>query len=105
MSQFLLRISLVLAFFMSLFTSAQPVVNEHSIKFENSTTATLVGENGVIMRTTNNGFSWVQQESNLTNPLYGNSCRNGISLAVGEHGIILRSTDQGNNWVVILPEQ
>lgn len=85
------------------YTYAQPVVNELSIKFSSATTATLVGEDGVIMRTTNQGASWVEQSSGITNVLYGNSHKNGISLVAGENGVILRSNDDGLNWSVILP--
>lgn len=85
------------------FTFSQAVTNEHSIKFENPTTATLVGENGVIMRTTNNGANWEEQNSNISNVLFGNSLKNGTSMAVGENGVILRSVDNGANWSVILP--
>jgi photosystem II stability/assembly factor-like uncharacterized protein len=82
---------------------SQPVANEHSIKFSNSTTATLVGEDGVIMQTTDQGSTWVEQNSGITNALFGNSQKNGISLAAGENGVILRSNDNGENWDVILP--
>ncbi len=84
-------------------TVSQPVTNEHSIKFENPTTATLVGENGVIMRTVNNGANWEEQNSNISNVLFGNSVKHGTSLAVGENGVILRSLDNGANWTVFLP--
>jgi photosystem II stability/assembly factor-like uncharacterized protein len=85
------------------YTFAQPVANEHSIKFTSTTSATLVGEDGVIMRTDNQGQTWVEQNSGITNALYGNSYKNGISIAAGENGVILRSDDNGATWSVILP--
>lgn len=88
---------------LSSFSFAQSLVNENSIKFENATTATLVGENGLIMRTTNNGASWSEQNSNISNVLFGNSFYGGLSLAVGENGVVLRSDNNGQNWSVILP--
>lgn len=97
-----IKSTLLLLFFCATFTFAQNV-NEHSIKFESSTTATLVGEDGVIMKTTNLGATWEDKSSGITNALYGNSSKSGISLAAGENGVILRSDDNGENWVVILP--
>lgn len=94
---------LVLFFFCTTFTFAQKVVNEHSIKFTSSTEATLVGEDGVIMKTNDLGATWVEQSSGVTNVLYGNSSKGGISLVAGENGVILRSMDNGDNWEVILP--
>lgn len=98
---FKLTVFLLVVF--SAFTFAQSEVNELSIKFEDATTATLVGENGLIMRTTDNGASWSEQNSNISNVLFGNSFYGGLSLAVGENGVVLRSDDNGVNWTVILP--
>ncbi len=83
--------------------SQNPLLNEHSVKFENSTTVSLVGENGLIMKTTDNGVTWVEQSSNISNILFGASFNSGISLAAGENGVILRSIDNGENWQPILP--
>jgi photosystem II stability/assembly factor-like uncharacterized protein len=85
------------------FSYAQAGVNEHSVKFEDATTATLVGENGIIMRTTDMGATWLEQNSNISNALFGNSINSGLSLAVGENGVVLLSDDGGENWTVILP--
>src|SRR5215212_4634756 len=83
--------------------SQNPLLNEHSVKFENSSTISVVGDNGLIMRTTDNGNSWTEQETNMSNILFGASFKNGISLAAGENGVILRSVDNGNTWEPILP--
>lgn len=101
---FTAKIKLSLAVLISSFVLLSPEifpqssVNEHSIKFSGLTTATLVGEDGVIMKTTNNGLNWDEQPSGITNVLYGNSQVSGLSLTVGENGVILRSTDGGQNW-------
>ena len=80
-----------------------PVLNEHAVKFENSTTISLVGENGLIMRSTDNGVSWTEQSTNISSVLFGASISNGVSLASGENGIIMRSVDNGTTWEPILP--
>lgn len=104
MLNFKLNFSLLalLLFYSSVF-SQNPLLNENSVKFENSTTASLVGENGLIMKTTNNGVSWTEEATNVTNVLYGSSFSGGISLAAGENGVILRSIDNGTTWEPILP--
>lgn len=81
---------------------SQSAVNEHSIKFQNNQIATLVGEDGVIMKTTDAGITWADQTSGVTNALLGNvNIDNNTSLAVGENGIIVKTTDSGNSWNVI----
>jgi len=97
------KLTVFLLVVLTTFSFAQLEVNEHSIKFEDATTASLVGENGLIMRTTDNGASWSEQTSNISNVLFGNSFYGGLSLAVGENGVVLRSDDNGQNWSVILP--
>lgn len=88
---------------------SQPVAfNENSIKFENEQTATLVGQDGLIMRTEDGGISWTVQASNVTNVLMGNdyltysdlSGDHTVNIAVGENGIILKSVDNGNTWEI-----
>ncbi|HRE10135.1 MAG TPA: YCF48-related protein [Ignavibacteria bacterium] len=78
-------------------------LNEHAVKFESSTTVSLVGENGLIMRSTDRGLTWNEQQTNISNVLFGTSINNGISLAAGENGVILRSVDNGTTWDPILP--
>lgn len=78
-------------------------LNQYAVKFENPTTISIVGEDGLVMRTTNNGINWTQQNTNLTNVLFGASIKDGISLAVGDNGVIIRSDDFGNTWDIILP--
>jgi photosystem II stability/assembly factor-like uncharacterized protein len=63
--------------------------------------ATVVGDNGTILRTTDGGTSWQQQPSGLPNSLRGVSfidANHGI--AVGDGGSILRTTDGGTNWQI-----
>ncbi len=83
--------------------SQNPLLNEYAVKFENPSTISIVGEDGLIMRTTNNGVNWVEQTTNITNVLYGAVMKDGISLAAGENGVVLRSVDFGTTWDIILP--
>ena len=95
--------SLTTIIFITLFiinVCSQPTVYEHSIKFENTTTAILVGEDGLIMKTTDNGNTWQEQSSGVVNTLYGNAIGNGTSISVGENGVILKTIDGGENWEI-----
>jgi len=98
-----LKFSLIALIFTSIIYAQNPVVNEYSVKFENPTTVSLVGENGLVMRSTNNGQNWVEQNTNVSNVLFGASFSNSVSLAAGENGVILRSADYGETWDAILP--
>ena len=58
----------------------------------------VVGDNGAILKTTNNGNEWVSIPSGTTNRLNAVtfSC-SGEGVAVGD-GVICLSTDLGENW-------
>lgn len=84
-------------------------LNENSIKFENVQTATLVGQDGIIMRTEDGGLNWTEQVSGITNVLNSveyseytdeNGALVKMLFAVGENGIILKSNDNGTTWEV-----
>jgi len=95
-------IILMVLFSFSVFAQ-NPLLNEHAVNFENATTVSLVGENGLIMRSTNRGLTWNEQSTNVSNVLFGAAVNNGTSLASGENGVILRSVDNGETWDPILP--
>ncbi|MEO8513345.1 MAG: YCF48-related protein, partial [Ignavibacteria bacterium] len=97
------KLSIAIMLFLVSFAFAQAPVDEYSIKFTGTHTAMLVGADGIIMKTTNNGIVWEEQTSNVTNLLLGNSSKNGLSVVAGENGVILRSVDNGANWDVIIP--
>ncbi|MEO8513218.1 MAG: YCF48-related protein [Ignavibacteria bacterium] len=88
---------------------SQPVVNENSIKFESAVIATLVGQDGLIMRTNDGGLTWTEQVSGITNVLNANEfvtysvgiAAVNMQVAVGENGIILKSVDEGLTWTNI----
>lgn len=87
---------------------SQTLLNENSIKFESVTTATLVGQDGLILRTEDGGLNWTTQTSGITNVLNSNDYvsyndENGdeinMHIAVGENGVILKSVDNGTTWL------
>jgi len=97
----LLTLLIVLAVYIQN-VSSQSTVNEHSIKFLNTSVATIVGEDGVILKTTDGGTSWVEQNSGITNVFYGyDHLDNNSSIAAGENGITVKSVDGGNTWSII----
>jgi len=74
--------------------------NLHSIKLANSNTGWCVGNNGVILKTTNGGINWFLQQSGVKNNLYSlslPSVNNGY--AVGDSGLILKTTNGGYDWL------
>jgi photosystem II stability/assembly factor-like uncharacterized protein len=88
---------------------SQPVtLNENNIKFEDSQTAVLVGQDGLAMRTVDGGNNWTVLNTGVTNSLKSNdfysiqyeSTTSKIHLAVGENGLILKSVDDGATWEV-----
>jgi len=78
---------------------SQPVVIERSIQYSDVNNATVVGEDGLAMRTTDGGFTWSELTTGITNVLYGNTNFDSLTtIAVGENGVILKTTDGGANW-------
>ena len=87
--------------------NAQPLVNQNDIKFESPAIATLVGQDGLIMRTVDGGTTWDIQNTGITNVLnamdyiqYEGPAMQIISIqiAVGENGIVVKSADNGATW-------
>ena len=67
--------------------------------FIDGTTGTSVGASGTILRTTDGGSTWGNQNSGTTsqlNEVVFTDANTGT--AVGEGGTILRTTDGGNEW-------
>ena len=80
----------------------------YGVSFTDANTGTVVGyENpdGMILRTTDGGNSWVRQNSGLNDPFDGINffgvrfVNSNVGTIVGDDGIILRTTDGGSNWV------
>ena len=88
-------------------TNSQPLVNQNDIKFETPAIATLVGQDGLIMRTVDGGATWVVQNPNITNVLNAMDAFTyeetpgvfvTMMIAVGENGVVLKSQDNGETW-------
>jgi photosystem II stability/assembly factor-like uncharacterized protein len=63
------------------------------IRFTDPKEGWIVGERGVIYRTTDSGFSWVEQENGTKHSLFGLSFPDtGHGWASGERGVILKIT-------------
>ena len=80
----------------------------YGVSFTDANTGTAVGyENpdGMILRTTDGGNTWLRQSSGLSDPFDGinffgvNFVNANVGTIVGDDGIILRTTDGGSNWV------
>ncbi|MBI5463408.1 MAG: T9SS type A sorting domain-containing protein, partial [Ignavibacteriales bacterium] len=75
------------------------VNNLYSVVFTNANIGTIVGSDGIILRTTDGGTNWTKQTSGTTNHLNGVSFTDvNTGTAVGSAGTILRTTDGGASW-------
>lgn len=64
----------------------------------NQSTAIVVGSNGIILKTTDNGLNWVSKNSNTLNDLNAVSFRDSVNgIAVG-NGAICKTSDGGESW-------
>jgi len=72
------------------------------VDFVDSLTGWLVGQNGVIIKTTTGGRDWTITNSDPTQTLLKVNTFNGKTvIATGYDGLILRSTDEGNNFTAV----
>lgn len=86
---------------------SQTPLNQFSIKFETSVAATMVGQDGLVMRTEDGGLNWSVMDAGITNVLFSNESfvytdpTGGIQtvhFACGENGVIIKSLNSGANW-------
>jgi len=76
--------------------------NLNSIFFICLNRGSVVGDQGVILRTGDGGDSWITQDSGVTENLYDIYYYDYfIVLAVGTSGTILFTTDTGQNWTIV----
>jgi photosystem II stability/assembly factor-like uncharacterized protein len=74
------------------------------VKFTDANTGNVVGSKGTILRTTDGGASWINQESGTVNELMGVSFTDTDTgtvvgfISSNGLGIILRTTDGGTTW-------
>ena len=60
------------------------------------------GENGIILKSINNGTDWVVAASGITTKIYDLKYINSLILVgSSENGVMVRSEDAGDNWSVI----
>ena len=57
------------------------------------TTWVAVGENGIVIVSTDNGNTWATKPSGTENDLYGVACNGTAWIAAGKHGTVIVSTD------------
>jgi len=73
----------------------------HKIQFINNKIGWIVGENGIILKSTDGGNSWLEQNSgHESNDLY--SCfflDSDRGFIVGANGTILYTSDSGKHWI------
>jgi photosystem II stability/assembly factor-like uncharacterized protein len=76
-------------------------LNFFGVDFSSTDVGTLVGEEGIILRTTDGGASWVSQTSQTNDWLYAVDCtddNNGTAIGF-LFGTIIHTTDGGQSWV------
>lgn len=83
-------------------TVRPPVYHYTGLAVIDTQIATVVGENGVIARTTDGGATWTRQASGpaaiLADVAFTTS---DTGVVVGERGTILRTTDGGGTWTAV----
>ena len=102
-----LKISLLI-FILSITISAQwyqqnsgVPFNLNSIFFIDSNTGWAVGDEGIILKTSDGGNNWITQAGVTTDNLYSVYFVNGnTGWIVGEDVRIMKSTDGGSNWIL-----
>ncbi len=98
----------------STLSSAQPVWNYqysgttnnlNRIIRKNSTNGPqlfVVGDNGIILRSSNSGLIWEIINSNTNSNLYSIGISSSTGYTVGSNGTIIRTTDEGKNWSAMI---
>jgi photosystem II stability/assembly factor-like uncharacterized protein len=76
-----------------------PSLYFRGVSFIDKNHATVVGDGGIIIHTTDGGENWIEQQSNTTQHLR-DVCFTDIysGTVVGDSGTILMTTDKGNTW-------
>jgi len=70
------------------------------VYFTDANNGTVVGNSGLILRTSDGGQNWTPQTSGTTNQLRAVSFTDAnTGTVVGDQGTILRTTDGGQSWV------
>lgn len=73
--------------------------NLRSVEFINSHTGIIVGDDGIILRTTNQGLNWTVIQSNTTNDLLNLIFVNDqVGYAIEDYPKLIKTTDGGLSW-------
>ncbi|MBI3653966.1 MAG: hypothetical protein HY231_23285 [Acidobacteria bacterium] len=78
--------------------SNTPYVDFYSVEFENDKRGYIVGDEGMILATSDGGFSWEEQKSGVKEQLFHLSFRGKAGWIVGTGGLIIHTDDGGKNW-------
>ena len=70
----------------------------YSVEFESRERGFIVGDEGLILATTDGGQSWYEQKSGVSEQLFHLSFRGKEGWAVGTKGTILHTSNGGRNW-------
>jgi photosystem II stability/assembly factor-like uncharacterized protein len=70
----------------------------YSVEFEDEKRGFIVGDEGLILATTDGGFSWEEQKSGVNAQLFHLSFRGKEGWVVGTGGTVLHTSDAGKNW-------
>ena len=74
----------------------------NALDFSSPSVGIVVGNSGVIRKTTNSGLTWTASSSGVMNDLTGIAHVSGSTyLAVGKAGIILKTTNGGTSWSTV----
>jgi photosystem II stability/assembly factor-like uncharacterized protein len=71
----------------------------YDLEFVSVDTGWVVGQGGIILKTTDSGINWIQQNSNTTKDLYSVSFIDDQNGWIGGlDGVLLKTSDSGINW-------
>lgn len=74
----------------------------YSIDFVTDSLAYICGEDGMIMKTTNQGTDWITLRDNKNNDLHTiDFVDENVGYCAGDNGMILKTNDGGENWQLV----
>ena len=73
-------------------------IDLYSVQFADKEKGYIVGDEGLILHTSDGGLSWSEQRSNTDAQLFHLAVREDKGWIVGTGGIILHTDDAGRNW-------
>lgn len=79
-------------------SSQNPYLDLYSVEFEDKQRGYVVGDEGLILATTDGGRSWFEQKSGVTEQLFHLSFQGREGWAVGTAGTIVHTSNGGSNW-------